>query len=182
MEQNNKKYEFKAVNIVQIIIIMIVWVIIFMLIYIMMDKYIFYNIKTANVFTNLKTLGIPMIISFILLFFISQYIISSKYYIQIDNNILIYINRKLKYSIPIDHVSKVEYKIPNKKNAMTLQLNFNNEKVVIINGLFFTKRSESIIFERYIDTIFHKYLISLNFQDNIKQNKQSITHILTKKD
>ena len=65
---------------------------------------------------------------------------------------------------------------------MTLQLNFNNEKVVIINGLFFTKRSESIIFERYIDTIFHKYLISLNFQDNIKQNKQSITHILTKKD
>ncbi|PQL92369.1 hypothetical protein [Apibacter adventoris] len=86
MKQDNKKYEFKAVNLKEKIIIGIVWAILFLSFFLLM-QYLYYDDKIVNVITNLKTIGIPFLISFILSFAISYYIISDKYHIQLEENV-----------------------------------------------------------------------------------------------
>lgn len=58
MKQDNKKYEFKAVNLKEEIIIGIVWAILFLSFFLLM-QYLYYDDKIVNVITNLKTIGIP---------------------------------------------------------------------------------------------------------------------------
>lgn len=124
MRQVHKIYsskEFKAVTIREIIIAMILWIFIFFTIYIAMDKFIFHEEISVNVFTTLKTVGIPMIISFGILFIISQKIISSKYIIKLaDEEIIIIKNNKSKYIFPINETLSIFLK--NSENQLQEQL------------------------------------------------------------
>ena len=71
MEQDNKQYQFKAINEKLFALSFLMILPLFVIIYFLMDKYLFYNEKRYDVFTNLKTFGLTCILSLLLLFIIS---------------------------------------------------------------------------------------------------------------
>lgn len=71
MEQDNKQYQFKAINEKLFALSFLMILPLFVIIYFIMDKYLFYNEKRYDVFTNLKTLGLPFILSLGFVFIIS---------------------------------------------------------------------------------------------------------------
>ncbi len=181
MEQDNKKYEFKAVNLKQEIIIGIVWVILFLSFFIFM-QYLYRDDKIVNVIINLKIIGIPFLLSFILSFAISYYIISDKYHIQLEgDNMLIYANNKRKYNLNINNINKIIYSIPEKRNSICLLIYLDINKIRIISGVFYTERKESKKFANYFEEILHDFLLNKGFTEEIKTKNKNVAYILTKK-
>lgn len=78
MEQDNKQYEFKAINEKLFALSFLMILPLFVIIYFIMDKYIFYNEKGYDVFTNLKTLGLPFILSLGFVFYYFVFIFCKK--------------------------------------------------------------------------------------------------------
>jgi hypothetical protein len=76
----------------------------------------------------------------------------------------------------------VEYHFNLRYKGGSLQVYYDNNKIFIISGFFFTRENNYIILKNYIDKIFYTFLVSNRFSDYVKENQQSITHILTKKE
>lgn len=110
MEQDNKQYQFKAINEKLFALSFLMILPLFVIIYFIMDKYLFYNEKRYDVFTNLKTLGLPFILSLGLVFIISYLFFVKKYALEIKNHELyIYSNNSILYSLPYEQVKEIKF-------------------------------------------------------------------------
>lgn len=120
MEQDNKQYQFKAINEKLFALSFLMILPLFVIIYFLMDKYLFYNEKRYDVFTNLKTFGLPFILSLGLVFIISYLFFVKKYALEIKNHELyIYSNNSILYSLPYEQVKEIKF-VQSKKKSFFL--------------------------------------------------------------
>ncbi len=182
MEQNNK-YEFRALTIKGVILIFILIVPVFFTIYLLMDKFIFYDIKHYNVFTNMKVIGIPIVLTYLLMTITSNYIVGNKYLIEINDNIIrIYKDNKIFHLIELNQLQKVEFNFNAKQKNGCLAFHYNNLKIGMFSGVLLTKKKDFIIVNDYFDTILYRYLLDNDFSEKTKKHKYITTFTLTKKD
>ncbi|TWP31794.1 hypothetical protein ETU08_00370 [Apibacter muscae] len=178
-EFNN--YTFKAITRKGAILIFILILPIFISIYLLMDIFIFYDIKVYNVFTNMKVIGIPMILTYLLITITSNYIIADKYLLETnDNKITIYRNNKYFYLIELYQIKKIICTINSKFKGGSIHIESHNNKLYIITGFFFTKKNNFPIFQEF-SNIFFSSLEKKEFSKEKKQKKELITYILTNK-
>lgn len=110
MEQDNKRYEFKAINEKLFAQSFLMILPLFIIIYFIMDKYIFYNEKTYDVFTNLKIFGLPFVLSIGFVFIISYLFFVKKYVLEIKKNkLFIYSNNSILHSFSYEQIKEIKF-------------------------------------------------------------------------
>ncbi|TWP31793.1 hypothetical protein ETU08_00365 [Apibacter muscae] len=175
-------YTFRALTRNHAILIFILIFPVFITIYLLMDKFIFYDVKVYNVFSNMKVIGIPMILTYFLLAITANYILGNKYWINIkDNEITIYRNNKIFHSIELNQVHKIVFFFSSKQNNGYLLFNCNNIKLFMFMGVLLTKKKDFIMIQNYFNTILYPYLLKNNFTEIIQEQKGITIYTLIKK-
>ena len=182
MEQDNKKYEFKAISEKLFALSFLLILPLFIIIYLIMDKYIFYNEKGYDVFTNLKTLGLPFILSLGFVFIISYLFFVKKYALEIKNHELyIYSNNSILYSLPYEQVKEIKFVQSKKNHSSSLQF-YANKKIVLIIGYFMYKENDFYKYNTQVKYFIEDYLIKADLKQEMIENTHNTTIVLTKKD
>lgn len=182
MEQDNKQYQFKAINAKLFALSFLMMLPLFVIIYFIMDKYLFYNEKRYDVFTNLKTFGLPFILSLGLVFIISYLFFVKKYALEIKNHELyIYSNNSILYSLPYEQVKEIKFVQSKKNNSSSLQF-YANKKIVLIIGYFMYKKNDFYKYNTQVKYFIEDYLIQTDSKQEVIENTHNSTIMITKKD
>lgn len=182
MEQDNKQYEFKAINEKLFALSFLMILPLFVIIYFIMDKYLFYNEKRYDVFTNLKIFGLPFILSLGFVFIISYLFFVKKYALEIKNHELyIYSNNSILYSLPYEQVKEIKFVQSKKNNSSSLQF-YANKKIVLIIGYFMYKKNDFYKYNTQVKYFIEDYLIQTDSKQEVIENTHNSTIIITKKD